>query len=47
MNICGQTGKKKKYDEMQFYVRSGNNNIVETMGQEIYFPSISIVISLH
>jgi hypothetical protein len=36
---------KRERDEMPFYVRSGNNEITETMGQEISFPSIRIVIN--
>jgi len=29
--------RKKMYNEMQFYVRPGNNEITETTGQEISF----------
>jgi len=34
--------RKKMYNEMQFYVRPGNNEITETTGQEISFLIIHI-----
>ena len=36
---------KKMYNEMQFYVRSGNNKIIQTTGQEILFPIIHILMN--